>query len=1164
MRILLFLLGLTVALSAAEWNPILIPQQPSKGPLEPQTLRCYIRVPDAFVVPQEKDLFRDSVTLSFGQVSGPLTVLVNGQKVLESEAVSLPARRVKVPKGILERGVYNAVVVRMEKGGLLEAAPILAGYFDEVVLAGKWQQTSGKPEDFDLKALPAAPAVGAFAEKDFRKSVTPLSVTENMPGQRLTPAESLARMRVGPGLIVEQMLREPLVAQPTHLSFDERGRLWVSQYRQYPYPAGIKQISRDMYYRAVFDRVPPPPPNHDRGADIISVHEDTDGDGIFDKHKVVLDGLNMANAAVYGHGGIWVMQTPYLLFYPDANGDDVPDGPVQVRLAGFGLEDAHSVANGLIWGPDGWLYGGQGSTTTSRVTRPGTDPTGAPGVYFEGCMVWRYQPERRIYEIFAEGGGNTFGLEFDAEGQLFSGHNGGETHGWHFVQSGIYLKQGKDPGKFGATGNDYSFGEFSMMKSANPIARFTHEIIVVDGTAMPASLRGQFLGADPLHRNLVSAARIADGPTFTTKDTGKPLEGDDIAFRPVYLTNAPDGSVYVADFYEEYIAHGQNYQGQLDPTTGRIYRLRGKDLPLEKDVNLSKKTTKELVALLQHPNRWQRMTAVRLLGERRDPEAILPLKYLLAGDATHPALEAVWALFQMGALDGDKLVPAFHHASPVVRAWAIRLAGDSGQMSERLLSEVQFVLRKNPIEGEPKIAPLVLQQAASTARRLPVSQAVPIVRRLIAIDEAAEDAFVPLLCWWTLESHLSRDGADTTKAGQAGDNEVYKLFSDPGIWHHKMVQQHLANRLGQRLTGMGRQSDWRHLAAFLSIAAPNDLAPLLAGFETALKGRSLPPLPPKLQLALAERGLGSQMLRLRQGDAGVLAEAVKSIQDEKATLEERLPLVRALGEMTAPTALDPLLTVAQNSASSDLRKAALTALLSFSEPRVGEQIAAGFVQQPAAVKPAAITLLASRDASRPLLLALVEKHQLTAMDIPPDAATWLRAQPASRDLAAKLLPAPPAAPDRKRIAEVQEILKKGQGNPYAGEAIFLQRCASCHQLFQKGGKIGPNLTAYQRDDLGTMLTSIILPNAEIREGFENYTATTKDGRTLGGFLADKDPNVVVLRGFDGQDISIARDQIVELKAAGRSLMPEGLLEGLTEQQLWDLFAYLRIPQPITK
>ena len=132
----------------------------------------------------------------------------------------------------------------------------------------------------------------------------------------------LALLQTDEDLVVEELLHEPEVAQPTHVSFDARGRMWVAQYRQYPFPKGVKMISRDQYYRSRYDRVPPAPPYHDRGADIISVHEDRDGDGTYESSTNVLEGLNMANAALSGWGGIWVMHTPYLLFYPDADGDD--------------------------------------------------------------------------------------------------------------------------------------------------------------------------------------------------------------------------------------------------------------------------------------------------------------------------------------------------------------------------------------------------------------------------------------------------------------------------------------------------------------------------------------------------------------------------------------------------------------------------------------------------------------------------------------------------------------------------------------------------------------------------------------------------------------------------------------------------------------------------
>jgi putative heme-binding domain-containing protein len=169
-------------------------------------------------------------------------------------------------------------------------------------------------------------------------------------------------------------------------------------------------------------------------------------------------------------------------------------------------------------------------------------------------------------------------------------------------------------------------------------------------------------------------------------------------------------------------------------------------------------------------------------------------------------------------------------------------------------------------------------------------------------------------------------------------------------------------------------------------------------------------------------------------------------------------------------------------------------------------------------------------------------------------------------MAAHVLPRPQQVPAefRKRIDEIAATLQESPGNPYAGEAAFTLRCAGCHKLFFKGGNIGPDLTAYQRDNLGTMLPSIVNPSAEIREGYQYYTVETKDGRSLSGFFVDRDNQVTVLRGLDGENITLRASDISELRPMGRSLMPEGLLEGMDARELRDLFAYLRISQPISK
>ncbi len=1109
------------------------------------------------VTPAEKDLWRDSMTLTFRGVTGTVSVWLNGQRIIEPTTTTAEKPvRFKVPKGILEKGAFSAFVVRVDgpaaASGFPEA-PIFGGYHDELPLGPAWETTTTEPTTEELRASAQKPRFAAYTSANFRPSVTPMQrAQELVRGKFVAPAEALAALKTTDDLVVEELLHEPQIAQPTHVSFDERGRVWISQYRQYPYPAGVKMISRDMYYRSKYDRVPPAPPHQDKGADIISVHEDTDGDGILDRHKNVLTGLNMANAAVRGHGGLWVMNTPYLLFYPDADGDDVPDGDPEVRLAGFGLEDTHSVANGLVWGPDGWLYGAQGSTTISRVVRPGVDPPDFAGHYNEGCMVWRYHPERKIYEMFADGSGNTFGLSFDAEGRLYSGHNGGDTRGWHHVQSGLYLKQGKDPGKFGPSPNAFAFGEMPMMTSANSIPRFSHMLTMVDGPAMPARWRGEFFAIDPLHHHVVAAKRIAAGATFSTADDGFPLTTADETFRPVFIANAPDGSIYVADFREEYIAHGQNYQSQIDPDTGRLYRLRGKREPLLKDVNVAAKSNTQLVETLSHPHPWHRQTAVRLLSERKAVEVEPQLKNLLAGEGTHPALEALWALHGLGRLDEATAVKMLVHPAAPVRAWTIRLMGDAKELPAEFF---QAVLARAKSEPDAEVR----CQMLSTARRLPVGEALRIVKALALRTDDLDDAFVPLMAWFTVESHCAtvRDA-------------VVALFDDPAWWAAPFVRRHLTGKTMRRFAEAGSRQDLLVCAKLLGrTPSKEDQKAALAGFEEAFKGRALPALPDELVTALAASGLASPALKLRQGDPAAVAEALKTAADATQAGAKRIEVIAALGETKRAEALEVLLGIATADGAEDVRKAALGALSSFDNAAVPERLLAAWPSLPGDLRPSALGLLVSRPAWAGKVLDAVKAEAVAKAMFSPDVLARLRAH-TEATLAARVseifpASAPTASATLKpRLDEVRAVLAGGPGDAYKGEPLFMTRCGACHTLFFKGGKIGPNLTAYQRDDLGTMLVSIVDPNAEIREGFVNYLVTTRDGRSLSGFLADSDANGIVLRGFDGIDVPVPRANVVEMKPVGRSLMPEGLLDGLSSAELRDLFAYLRQSQPIVK
>jgi putative membrane-bound dehydrogenase-like protein len=1124
----------------------------------PVWLRAWLRVPENMTgTTGGSELWRESVTLSLQDIPGPVSVLLNGQKIIESRDIPADkSRRFKVPKGILEKGVYNTLVLQLDGAAAprgLKLAPVFGGYFDEIKMARPWVLMTRPPAEADLKPATQAPAHAAYTEKDFTPATSVLQMSDAPTrGKFVSPADALKNLKPESDLIIDELLHEPQIAQPTHVSFDERGRMWVAQYRQYPFPAGVKMISRDKFYRSKYDRVPPPPPNHTPGADIISVHEDRDGDGNYETHTNVLNGLNMANSALRGHGGIWVMNTPYLMFYPDADFNDVPDGPPQVRLQGFGLEDTHSVANGLAWGPDGWLYGAQGSTCTARITRPDVDPPNAPGVYIEGCMVWRYHPEKKTFEIFADGSGNTFGVSFDAEGRLFTGHNGGDTRGWHHIQEGHYLMHGRDPGKFGPSSHVYDFGELPMMRSTHPIPRFTHMTILADGTALPERWRGKFIGADPLHHTIIAAERKRAGSTFETTDVGVPLRTDDLTFRPVYLANAADGSLTVVDFREEFIAHGQNYQSQIDPVTGRIYRLRGKEQPLIKDTNVSAKSTPDLIALFSHPNLWHRQTAVRVLAERRDPASVPLLLGLLEKETAHSALEALWALHQIGRLDEATALKTLRQPAGTVRAWTIRLLGDDRTLPPAFFKQLMTLAASEP-DAE------VRAQILSTALRLPCAQGLGLLKVIAQRSDDTADAFIPFMAWLVMESHCA-----------AQRDAVLALFDEPAFWNAPLVRSSLASKLMRRFAASGTRQELTACAALLRKAPGDaDRKALMNGFEEAFKGRPIPVLPDELMKALEATGRMTLVLRVRQGDTEAVNQALALLANEKAPAPERVSAVRLFGEVKQAAAGTVLLKLATQEGPAELRAVAFGALQLYDDPAIAETVVEVLPKLSPALQGTAVNLLATRVAWSVHLVESFVAGRIKRATFNADLLTRLR-QHGDEKLTALLekhLPAKAAAAReslRPRIEQVRGIIADREGDPYKGEPLFTANCGVCHTLFFKGGKVGPDLTSYQRDDLNTMLISIVDPNAEIREGYQHYLVSTNDGRRLSGIAADQDANVVVLRSPDGTEVTLQRSEIKKMVPAGSSLMPEGILDNLSEEDIRNLFSYLRQSQPIVK
>lgn len=944
-------------------------------------------------------------------------------------------------------------------------------------------------------------------------------------------------MKVADGLEVSLVASEPLIRQPVTVTFDGRGRAWVIQYLQYPNPAGLKPVEVDQWLRTKYDKKPLPPPRGPKGADKITILSDPDENGRFRKAKDFVTGLNLASGMCLGHGGVYVVQPPYLLFYPDRDGDDVPDGDPEVLLDGFGMEDAHAFANSLQWGPDGWLYGAQGSTVYANIR----------GIEFSQG-IWRYHPVSKKFELFAEGGGNTWGLDFDRHGNVIAGTNFGGKAMLHQVQGAYYIK---NFAKHGELKNPHAYGYFDHVPHTGfKGGHVTCGGIVYHGGTLPAKYDGQYLAANLLSNALYWHTLEPKGSTFVSRQGGDLLEANDSWFRPIDCLTGPDGGLYIVDWYDKRAAHLDPLDN-WDRTNGRIYKLQAKGVPRTQPFDLDKLKGPELVKLLEHSNHWYRREARRIMAERKDPALYPVLKKLAADNADQLALEAFWALAVSGGVDRADMLPWLRHRNADVRIWAVRLLGDEGKVTAQQRDELVKLAKSDAEVG-------VRAQLACSARRLPGADCMAIVRALLERDEDAGDPQQPLLLWWAVEARA----IDQREA-------IVQMLSDARLWKAPLLRDAIVQRLARRYLAEGGDANGAACVRLLALApTPGDKLRVAAGMEQALQGKVLKAPAAELAMPLAALlrefpdNITLLRLGLRLGDDAVKQSVRQRIADGKRPEADRIKLIEVLGELAAPWAKEPLLAVAKAPGTDKLRGAALGALQAYADDDVAQTLLAQYAAWPPALRARAQATLASRPASALLLARAVDGGTIAANEIAVDNVRRMVLH--KDDALAKLIVkhwgqiAPATTGEKQaRIRWLALALGQGKGEVARGKELFTKHCASCHQLFGQGTKLGPDLTTANRGNRDWLLANIIDPSSVIRPEFTSYTVTTTDGRILTGLVIDATPQGFTLVDAKNEKTPLLRERVEEMKPSPVSLMPEKLLDTLTEPEIRDLFAYLQ-------
>ena len=1004
-------------------------------------------------------------------------------------------------------------------------------------------------------------------------SLIALAIARAAGGQGYSPDEAVGHMSLPEDLQVQLVAGEPMITQPACIEFDDRGRLWVMQYLQYPNPSGLKRAEVDRWSRTKYDHVPEPPPRGPKGADRITILEDPDGDGRADKSHDFLAGLNLASGFAFGHGGVFVLNVPYLLFYPDRNQDDIPDSDPVVCLSGFGMEDAHSVANSLTWGPDGWLYGCQGSTVTAHIR----------GIEFQQG-IWRYHPLTHEFELFCEGGGNSWGLDFDAEGELIYSTNAGPYRNFHGVQ-GAYIW--KSFGKHGALHNPYAFGYFDHIPHANYTGgHVAVGGIMYQGTNLPPRFQNRYICGDLLGHGVQWHEMQSLGSTFTSTHGGYLLEGNDTWFAPTDVTMSPDGAIYVADWSDQRTAH-PDPDANWDRSNGRVYRISAKGTKPVAARDLRMLPTPELIAVLGERNDWQVRRARRLLADRRDPEAILPLRsIILETKNDHLALESFWALDVSGGFNETFAAKSLSHRVPAIRKWTVRFLGDEKRVSPDIADRLIELAKTDPDVR-------VRGQLASSAQRLPAHVALPIIKALLQHDLDASDRYLPMLLWWAVERHAVSALA-----------AVKKFFISPAAWESKIVRDVIVERLMRRWIAEGSQATFDACAELLA-SAPDDgqrlrlLAATEQGFHDRPAGGAgfgtgglfakaetinIKPTRPKAHIDAVSPALAAQLdalwrddttdfvsihIGIHTGRPAAMARARALLSDAGIAQGLRVKLIHLLGELGDTSDAGRLLDLIGN-APEPLQLAALDALPAFDLPPMAAQLLQRYPKLAAAVRTRLRQVLLSRKAWARAVLHEVDAGRLPPADFNVEQlrAVALHQDKELDDLVRKHWGRMSSGTAEEKLAEMRRLnndLRAGKGDAARGQSIFTLYCSACHTMYGKGGKVGPDLTQANRTDREFLLLSMVDPGAAIRKEYLASVVETRDGRVLSGVNADQSGDNLTLGIATGERIVIPQTQILSVRESPLSIMPEGLLKLLKPQELRDLFSFLESKQaPATK
>ncbi len=980
----------------------------------------------------------------------------------------------------------------------------------------------------------------------FHSSLTaaeiPIKNTQDPKDVATSAEQTVKNMTVPDGFKVSLFASEPDVHQPIGFEIDDRGRLWVAECFTYE--------ARGVFEQEFQDR--------------IIILEDTDNDGTMDKRKVFWQGPGPLTGLTVGSNGVWVLCRGELRYIEDKNHDDIPDGKPVVLLEGWNYKTVrHNIVSGLTWGPDGWLYGRHGVTDTSLVGRPETEPEQRTIVH---CGIWRYHPVRKTIEVVSSGTTNPWGFDYDDHGQMFFTNNV-NGHLWHMIPGSHYIRMqghGSDPNPYvyelmtKCADHDHwdsSSGKWTDSRDTSGIhgklgGGHSHcGGMIYLGDNWPAKYRNSIFMCNTHGHRVNNDALEREGSSYV--GTHRPdflLTGSDW-FRGTELKYGPDGGVYLTDWADFGECH--DHDG-VHRTSGRIYKITYDNVAQPKIKDLNQLSNSELVKLQQHQNDWYVRHARRILTERAlagnvsDQTKTELLELYHTAKAAPQRLRALWALYCMNQINDSWLVKQLDDPSEHVRVWAIRFLVEDRKVSPEAIKQFTKLARQDK-------SSLVRLYLASALQSLPAQDVWEIAAALDQNHADAEERNFALMLWYGIQPAVN-DRSDSALQFLAGSTRP-------------VVRQLVSRRLAEEIDQHPEYVD-KLVQQAISAKDQHVQHDLLTGIQAALQGR-LKAKTPENWNALKAKIAGSNNKELQPlvtqlsiifGDGQTMDVLIKMALDSQRSIDSRYQALETLLNSSQSEEILPAIRVLIK--ITETQALALKGLARFNDPQTMKSMLARYRSIKSEARQALMDTVCSRKEYALLLLNAVDQKKVPQQDVTAYHVRQLRNFQDS-EIEQKLNQVwglSRETPEKKRtqIEGYKALLTEKrlkQTNRVNGRVLYEKTCAKCHRLFGSGGKIGPELTGSNRKNLDYLLENMVDPSSLIPKGYEMVVLALEDGRVLSGTIVRQTKQQVTLQ-TQTDLVVLDRKQVEEISPSKLSLMPEGQLDQLSEQQLADLVAYL--------